>query len=249
MRIAAPAILLTSLLVSCAHGPELKPAPTATVPRGEDFAAVASVAGVKVTVDADAWYGQPRKLDTVVPLELTIENRSGRPLRVRYREMALVGPHGSRFAALPPLSINGTALVSSPFEDSDSPAGIGGSGLNPMPLEGPLDPGFAYDGYYVSPTYGTFWRRPAPWRGPFAADPLYYDTWSSRWPVALPTEDMVAKALPEGVLAHGGRVSGFVYFQDVPESVARVDFQLELVDAESGKTLGTVRLPFLTKGA
>ena len=250
MRIANLTILLALCLASCTHGPELKPAPSASLPRGEDNAAIASLAGVRVTVDGDTWYGEPRELDTVVPLQVTIENRAGRPLRLRYREMALVGPLGSRFAALPPLSIDGAAMVRSPFEDYDSPEeGIGGAGLDPMPLEGPLDPEFDYDGYYVSPTYGFFWARPSPWAGPFVADPYYYDTWYSRWPVELPTEDMVAKALPEGVLSHGGRVSGFVYFQDVPESMDRVNFQLELVDAETGMSFGTVRIPFLTEDA
>lgn len=225
MRVAITAALLTGCLVGCTHEPELRPAPTATFLQGDDHAAVASLKGVRVTVDGDAWYGEPQQLDEVVPLQVSIANRSGRPLRVRYRELALVGPQGSRFAALPPLSIDGTALVHSPFEDYDGPEeGVGGAGLDPMPLEGPLDPEFDYDG-----------------------DPLYYDTWYARWPVRLPTEDMVAKALPEGVLSHGGRVSGFVYFQDVPESVERVAFQLELIDAQTGESFGTMSIPLLTK--
>jgi hypothetical protein len=52
-----------------------------------------------------------------------------------------------------------------------------------------------------------------------------------------------------GLDPNGGRVSGFVYFQDVPEHIGRVDFQLELVDAGTGRAFGTVRIPFLTEDA
>jgi len=253
------ALLGLGLLAGCAHDePELQPAAAAQELPGEDYAATASVEGVHVEVDGDAWSADPENLETVVPLEVRVENASGRPLRVRYREFALVGPQGSRLAALPPLTIDGVALVNTPaagleLEDiPDSAEGeeaVGGSGLEPMPLEGPLDPDFEASGYYVSPTYGDFWRGLHPWAGPFAADPLYYDTYLAQWPVNLPTEDMVRRALPEGVIVNGGEVAGFLYFQDVPPGMESVNFQFDLVDANTGQQFGSVRIPFRHRGA
>lgn len=43
----------------------------------------------------------------------------------------------------------------------------------------------------------------------------------------------------------GSEVSGFVYFERVPESKQRVTLKVELLNAESGQRFGTVRLPFL----
>lgn len=91
MRRATLAALLALGLVGCAtQQPELKPAPAANAARSEDFAATAALAGVRVTVDGDAWFGEPQSLDSVVPLRVTVENRAGRPLRLRYREMERV---------------------------------------------------------------------------------------------------------------------------------------------------------------
>ena len=123
----------------------------------------------------------------------------------------------------------------------------GGSGLEP--LAGPYQPGFGYDGFFVSPTYGPAWTGLSPWAGPFAADPLYYDTFHARWPVELPTASMVATALPEGVIEPGGSVSGFLFFEDVPEEVERVTFRMDLVNADTGESFGGLRIPFIPKDA
>jgi len=252
------ALLGLGLLAGCAHDePELKPAASALEVPGVESAATASIQGVHVDVDADAWEADPENLDTVLPLKVTVENDSGRPLRLRFREFALVGPQGSRLAALPPLTLDGVALVNTPSADlepedigdsAEAKQGIGGAGLEPMPLEAPVEPDFEAHGYYVSPTYGDFWRGLQPWAGAFPADPLYYDTYLAQWPVNLPTEDMLRRALPEGVVVNGGEVSGFLYFQDVPPGMESVSFQFDLVDADSGQQFGTVRIPFLRRG-
>lgn len=251
------ALLGAGLLAGCAHDePELKPAPSALEVPDTVAAATLSVEGVQVDVDAAAWEAEPEDLDTVLPLKVTVENDSGRPLRLRFREFALVGPQGSRLAALPPLTLDGVALVNTPAADlepedigesSESEEGIGGSGLEPMPLEGPVEPDFEAEGYYVSPSYGDFWRGLQPWAGPFPTDAVYYDTYLAQWPVNLPTEDMLRRALPEGVVVNGGEVSGFLYFQDVPPGTEYVSFQFDLVDANTGQQFGTVRIPFLRR--
>ena len=60
----------------------------------------------------------------------------------------------------------------------------------------------------------------------------------------LPTGDMVQKALPEGVLEAGGRVTGFLYFEDI--DVGKDDtatFVTDLVNASNGETVGAIRIP------
>lgn len=251
------ALLGVGLLGGCAHEePGLQPASAAQTAQGGDVAA--NVEGVHVEVDGDAWEADPENLDTVVPLQVTVKNASGRPLRLRFREFALVGPQGSRLAVLPPLTLDGMALADTPVSVlvPEELAGVsageeaaGGSGLEPVPLEEPLDPGFEARGYYVSPTYGDVWRGLEPWEGSFTPDPLYYDTYLAQWPVSLPTEDMVRRAIPEGVLAPGGEVSGFLFFQDVPQGMESVTFQFDLVDADSEQQFGTVRIPLPREAA
>lgn len=231
-------------LAGCAHEAELKPAASANTLPADKYAAKASAQGVTVVADGRAWEGVPDDLDEVVPVRVAIRNFSDKPLRLRYRELALVGPQGSRFVALPPFQIDGTAYVDAPVTGVDAYGGAG-----PVPLAGPWEPGFYYNGFYTAPTYSPMWTGITPWAGPFAADPLYYDTYYTQWPVELPTANMVASALPEGVIEPNGSVSGFVYFQDVPEGVDRVDLRLDLVDANTGEQFGQVSIPFIPKDA
>ena len=60
----------------------------------------------------------------------------------------------------------------------------------------------------------------------------------------LPTGAMVQKALPEGVLEPGGRVTGFLYFEDIDVGKDdRATFVTDLVNASGGETVGAIRIP------
>jgi hypothetical protein len=88
----------------------------------------------------------------------------------------------------------------------------------------------------------------APWPyGAWAYDPLYYDRWYGSWPRTLPTQDMIEQALPEGAVAEGGSISGYVYFQMPEGREPQVTFEMTLVDAQNGEAFGTVRIPFAQK--
>jgi hypothetical protein len=66
--------------------------------------------------------------------------------------------------------------------------------------------------------------------------------------IELPTADMISMALPEGVLDPAGRITGFLYFEDVEDlDIASVDFTINLINADSGTQFGTVRLPFVVQ--
>ena len=129
------------LASSCAH--QLVPAPGAQIADERGKSAVATVAGVTVVVNADAWRGLPATLDSIVtPLLVTIDNQGGRPVRVRQDLLALRGPGETRFTARSPLEIDG--YVSEPA--SAMPYGAYGydpfwhTGLGPYRRHDPWPP-------------------------------------------------------------------------------------------------------------
>jgi hypothetical protein len=86
------------------------------------------------------------------------------------------------------------------------------------------------------------------WASPYYYDPIYYDQYYTYWQtVNLPTAHMLRVALPDGVIQEGGSVSGFIYFERVSESVPSVRFEYQLTDATTGKTFGTINIPFVVK--
>lgn len=221
----AAIILAVAFAAACAgHKATLKPVDGAA-------ADAARAEGVQMTVAGGGWTGHPAELEgSLTPLRVDIRNNSGRALRVRFDEIKLISPAGREYAALPPYEIDETMTDT---------------------VDKPLDPEFAHDRFFVVP-YASRHFTPGlrPWNEPFAYDAAYYGPRYAEWPaysrrveVQLPTEDMVSRGLPEGVLEDGGSVSGFVYFQKVPGSLDRVDFRAELVDARTGEEFGTVTVP------
>lgn len=219
----AVALCVAGLAVSfsgCASTPELVPAPGAQpAPPGPGKGAVAVVRGVRVIARSDAWAGFPPDLDRVTPILVTIENDGAVPLRLRYNEFSLVAPTtGATYAAIPPFDIRGVEV-------------------EPVTALG-------YSGFWVAPYYAPYYPGLRPYYGSFPFDQYYYEQYYPTWvDIPLPTGDMIQKALPEGVLDPGGRVTGYLYFQNVKRDAGMVDFTLDLVSAEGGN-IGTVRIPF-----
>jgi hypothetical protein len=226
MRNALVCACILLLAVGCAVGPDLEPAPGSNRVAGLEDAAVAEVAGVRVVAQAGVWTGMPPVLPELTPLQTTVENHSGRPLRIRYDQFALVTPTGTRHAALPPYKIEGRTVMPGPV----------------------VRPTFAYRGFRFAPYYDPTPIGLPGWPGSFPYDPLYASYYYGLWQAPLPTEDMLEKALLEGVIEDGGYVkSGFLYFQEVSEDLSRVTFTFELVDAATGERFGTIRIPFVVR--
>ena len=226
-------LLLASALLAAgcsAPGTQLDPAPAANTVSAET--AVDRVNGVRMTAETGAWGGLARVKTEVTPIRVTIENGSRVPLRLRYDEFALVNPQGRRYAALPPYGVEGS--VEDPtLVDAYSPV---------------TSPGFTYSGFSVAPYYRSVYPSVTPYAGSFGYDPLYYDRYYTAYrEIALPTEEMVREALPEGVIDPGGRVSGFLYFERVPPTAPRVRFRADLADAQSGETFGEISIPFVVE--
>jgi hypothetical protein len=72
----------------------------------------------------------------------------------------------------------------------------------------------------------------------------YPGAWSDYSVIELPTRDMVAQALPEGMLEPGQKISGFVFFEDLDDDIAEVVFTAPLVEATKHFTFGNIEIPF-----
>jgi hypothetical protein len=212
-----------TVLAGCARDRALVPAPTALVVAGEPRRAVERQGGVQVTVHGEAWQGEPRNLETVLtPMHVTIQNASGRPVRVRYQAFVLRGTSGQRYEALSPLHID-----------------------KPGPVQSQIVPIYTHDRFWVAPHLSPFYPNLQRWYGAFPYDPVYYAR--VRWRAELPTRDMLRRALPEGVVEHGGQVSGFLYFPRVVAREQQVLFTAELAEGRDGVQVAAVRIPFVIR--
>jgi hypothetical protein len=207
-------------MVGCYHPRVLVPAPSAQ--KEGDFSASAREKGVQVTAQGD-WEGEPSTLSEVVtPIQIAIHNHSENPLVLRYQEFSLrAGNDGFVSSAIPPFQVNRPGVMA-------------------------VNPAFPYSNFYLAPQYTPFYPSLTPWPRDFAWGPYAYDSYATAWQAALPTNDMLQKALPEGVLDKRGSITGFVYFQRLNFPVGTpAYFSLNLINANDGKKFGTVTIPFL----
>lgn len=221
-RYAVLMLLLTCfwLMQGCARPVILVPAPSAAVVGME---AVNDVKGVRVSATGETWEGDPQVRDHVTPIEVTIQNQHGSPLRFSYSLFSLTDPSGTLYAALPPYSIKGSIQESAGFSE------------------------FSCPGFYVAPYYSPFYPYLDYYEDPFDYDPFYFDRYYACWKdIPLPTKEMLDEALPEGVLEDGAEVTGFLYFEKIKGSES-YEFKMELVDAKDGNYFGTIKIPFVPK--
>lgn len=183
------------------------------------------MAGVEVTAAVEEWRGEPTRLTEVVPVLVTVDNGSGESIRLRYEDFALRSPSGERFVALPPFDIDARQAE-------------------------PIRYAYPYDGFYVAPHLRSFFPYMSPYHGHFLHDRAFFHSYHPRFVrYELPTADMVQKALPEGVLEPGGKVTGFLYFdedvedEDLVEELERVTFEADLADAVTAAHVATIEIP------
>ncbi|MBN1210693.1 MAG: hypothetical protein JXB05_37945 [Myxococcaceae bacterium] len=223
------------IVVGCIPEAQLQPRPDARALAGDTSAAVAEAAGVRLVADGASWDAHPRNLERrLTPVEIRVENHSGRPLSIRYAHFDLVGGTNFQYAALSPLVLD-EASDRQPLCVSGYTPGYWGLHLSwgpsrrwrTYPWAQPWGPGPYYDPFY----------------GPYY-DPFYGPPYSTRCEEPLPTQDMLELALPEGTLGNGGTVRGFLYFQGVADRERQVSLQARLVDANTGEPFGELSIPF-----
>lgn len=224
--LAAGALVGAAWTLGCARTvAELTPAPGATRISGTGEGAMATVAGVQVVARSKAWHWDPTDLDTkVTPILVEFQNSGDRPVIVRYNHISLTDDAGNRFNVMPPYDIDGT--LSEAFTVSD--------------------PYYGFNRFAVAPYLSRWYPRFSRYDGTFAYDPAYYRPYYTRYlNVALPTPEMVRRALPEGVISAGGRAEGFVYFESFRRGAKTLTLNVDIVDAVSGTVLGTAQIPFM----
>jgi hypothetical protein len=167
----------------------------------------------------------------MTPVKVTVRNRSGRPARIRYQDFELLGGSGARYPPLPPFLAHRPELFL----------------YSAVPIRPVYYPGFEARQFFVSPYYQVFYPSLPCWTETFPLDRGWYTATYSQWRDPLPTEEMLRRALPEGVLADGGTVTGFLYFAAVGEGERTVAFAAELADGRQGTRLAAIKIALQRK--
>jgi len=227
MRTRGLWVVALGLIAGCIPEARLQPLPEARSLAGDTSAAVAEAQGVRLVADGAAWDSYPQNLERrLTPVEVRLENHSGRPLSIRYELFDVEGNSRFHYSAIPPLELDEATEDTSPV------------------CNAAWAPRSYRWGWYGRGWQSRSWIRPE-WSNPFY-DP-YYDPFYrpyERCEEPLPSKDMVEQALPEGTLENGGTVAGFLYFQGVTEREKEVTLQAQLVDARTGEPFGSLSIPF-----
>jgi hypothetical protein len=209
-------LLLGAVLLAACAGPRVTPVPGpgVTVDPASGAARV-EAGGVTLAVRASAWTGTPWDLPVVVtPFHVRLVNGSAGSLGYERTGFRLFDDERYQYPALSPAEVARRYLSA-----VTDPVQVAVAGDEPPPV-------------------GRRRVVPAPWPG----------GWWGRWPwwdpyLAVPASvaDVYALALPDGPLAPGARVEGFVYFP----RLRREARQLTLEFAHRlGEAPGQLTLPF-----
>ena len=219
-------LLLLSLSLGsggCGHG-HLVPAPSATMVPGAPGAAFQIVDGVRCSADAAAWEGRPGEVPSfVLPVKVRIVNASGTPIRLLDQDFALVGSSGRKYQPIPVLS------------------------SDPDPAASSVYPIYASSKFYVSARYHDVYQSLEAWPEPLGRNDSFYERQYRRWGGDRPQREVVRMALPEGVLADGGTISGFLYFESPLGHESRVTFEADFENSAGADTVAAMKIPFRTE--
>ena len=251
-RILMGLVLSSVGMVACATTPVLKPAPGDTLAPGKPNVVQANVAGVVVLIAGDAWKGDPPDLGQLfTPVMVTIQNNSGKSVRVSYADFNLSSSNGFTSTAIPPIKAKGQISQADPGSSKIpiqlaiyEPELLGKAPLSGRVRLAAFEHGFNHSRFMVAPHFANFYPGMEAWPYSYPYDPFYYDSLYASWPEKLPTQDMLSKGLPEGVVQNNGNISGFIYFKGVGSQESSVTFGMNLVDATNGQSIGQVSVPF-----
>jgi hypothetical protein len=207
---------------ACAHRrPEVAVTAQAIPATPGPEVAVVNADGVRIYTSGDAWNGIPASLgSTVTPLAVRIENHSGGPIRLVYERFALVTAGGREFHPLPLLPLTASSAV------------------------GPLQPTFQPAGFFVAPRFAAAYGSLPRWHAALPRDESLYRLDYRQWPAGLPSQDMILKGLPEGVLEDGGSISGFLYFDHQARDYHEVTFRADFTAGDWERRVALIEIPF-----
>ena len=208
------------LMAGCGHG-KLVPGPSATIVPGAPGAAYRIVDGVRCSADVEAWVGRPGALPaSVTPVKVRIVNSSGSSIRLLYQDFALVGKNGRKYLPVPVLSME---------PDENAPR---------------LDPVYASTKFFVAPRFKDVYQALEAWPQPLGRDDDLYQTQYRLWGKQHPSLEVLRMGMPEGVLADGGVISGFLYFENPVGNEDHLTFEAEFDATDGHATVSSVQIPF-----
>ncbi len=216
------AALAASALASCAHS-RLVPAEGAKLVRDGEGATLQVDDGVRFVATLDDWRGLGDKLpDDVTPIKVRIVNHSGQSIAILYERIALIGRKGKAYRALPVV----------PLVDDGAKGG-----------RQEIRPIFATAKFQVAPRYSDVYPSLAPGPNRLPRDEDYYRKAYSAWHGALPSREIRRMALPEGVLAPGGELTGYLYFENPIDTESKVTLSAELPSGRTDTVVGRIDIP------
>lgn len=216
MRPAIAAAFL--LLAACAMAP-LRPADPAQAVANDRSAATAAAAGVRVIVRPGAWPGYRGDLDDyLTPVEVAIQNGSGRPLQIGPASFSLLTPSGFRYEAL---SSEDVRHALGPWRGG----AYGYSFYSAYPVGGPF--------YPWGPPWALWAYGPHPWWG---AVPYYGSGYG-----------VPSRALVKGTLDPGGSTSVLLLFPVAANELQALELDASFVDG-AGARVAELRVPFVREG-
>jgi hypothetical protein len=209
-------------VASCGHG-RLVPGEDAQLVPSAPTAAVATDAGVRVVASLGTWRGTPMALpDQVTPIKIRVVNHGDRPVSILYEHFSLDGRQGHRYRVVPAIPLTHATLF----------AGIG-----------PIQPVYAASNFEVGARYHDIYPSldvsPSPLPRSTRAD----DPSASLWANRAPDREVCRMELPEGVLAPGGEITGYLYFEDPSRSESALMLAADLVSQQSGDTVASIKIP------
>lgn len=224
--LAMAAALAGSTMAGCqVTTPDLEPVGAEDVDILHDHTALASDAGISVAIDYREWPGEARITEDVTPLRVAIDNFSDEPITVRYGQFMLLGTSNTTYHALAPFEIDGAVIA------------------KPVKVPQLLHPQIEHRRFRVYDPYRSVYPRLDPFTGSYQ-DP-YYSRQPIHWPRhELPTDEMLERALPEGVIEPQGRLAGYLYFERVDDDEPGVSFHAVFSTPENGDVIATIDAPF-----
>lgn len=203
------------------------PAASAHTIPGAPEAAADQQAGVRVSAEGNDWNSVPADLPgRLTPVKVRIVNHSGVPIEILYQQFALKGAHGRVYQPIPLLPVDHQ---------------------HPIDGAGTVNPIYSASSFYVGSKFHDIYPSLPAWPQPLARDDGFYDRQYQRWDKDLPTHAMQRMGLPEGVLADGGEISGFLYFENATRKENRLTFQAGIDGVRQGDELAEIDIPFLVQ--
>jgi hypothetical protein len=217
--------------VSCSSKIVLKPENSFQLSANVQDAVRVNCAGVSIMVEPGVWYGPENNGKQIVPIRITISNKSGFPILIRYSDFFMVGVKtGNVYRALPPYHFDNTVE----------------SGTIRLPDISPFEPNFVAEKFGVTFYNSEMYPEFPIWQGVFQYERLFYERYYHVWTKKrlFSTAALIQSEIPEGVLLSGGFLNGFLYFETFKKSEKQVVLNFRLCEANRGLILEKISMPF-----